>query len=1011
MQINKFKPGLAIFLFWLACVLARAQSTNGALTVQIGTGTTPAIALVGHDDIWRYRKGTNAPPVGWQTNADAALDSSWLSGPGGFGYGDNDDATVLADMPSNYTTVYIRKSFDVSSAVDTNRHLKLVMDFDDGFVAWLDGVEIARANAPGATGSQPAFNATATTGHEASGGDTTPNPPVTYDLGAVANRLQPGTHVLSLQGLNVATNSTDLSLIADLSVAGDSPSAGGVFFAILNTNVALLVGSNTIPNSVRVAVNGDNAAFDAAQGTWSKTQTLSPGFNRLTVQALDAAGVEIASTNQNIVVELAARFVGGALAGNTLWDSSMGIIHVTNTVVVPAAGSLSVAPGTVLLLGAGVSIQATNASITLGGTAGNAVYCLPADGTTVWGELLAVGTDGNLLLQHAETIAGHIEILEGATGTLEDSYLHDYTSGSPAIVHTLRPALLEMRRCHVAHYYEILSQSALNHIEDCLCEYQAPGGDGIDFDAARPGSYIRRCTIRHGLFTNVDGLDMGELSPTQPSNGVLIEDCLIYDFVDKGVSIGIATNVTVRNCVIYNVDSGVAVKDSSTATVYNNTIIDSNYGLHLYEKTAGFGGGHALAFNNIIWNVGTNIAADSLSTVTADHSDMSGAGIYPGTNNINADPLFLNPAGRDYRLMTNSPCIGSGRDGASMGALFPAGALPLAPANLVATLWKGTNVNLSWVDNSGNETGFEIHRSSDGTNWVSLVILASDTANFVDAAVQPGATYHYRIRAKNTPGDSDFSNEASLMIPVLPAIVQQPTSQTVDAGESVTFTVDATGTEPRFYQWRAGWVPGEIPGETNSTLNLTRLQPAIGRNHHAIVGNAAGSILSDIAVLTVLTNSPPAITRQPESRTVVLGADTTPSVTAIGLEPLAYQWFFNRDAMLDATNPTVTITNFSAISQGDYYVVVSSANASVTSDTAVLLLDSPLRLDSAALSTNGLFHLRLVGPGNTGYVIQATSDFATWTSLLTNSAPNGIQEFVDPASTNFPRRFYRLMAP
>src|SRR6266542_5624447 len=260
MQINKFKPGLAIFLFWLACVLARAQSTNGALTVQIGTGTTPAIALVGHDDIWRYRKGTNAPPVGWQTNADAALDGSWLSGPGGFGYGDNDDATVLADMQNNYTTVYIRKTFDVGTGVDTKRHLKLDMDFDDGFVAWLDGAELARTNAPGTAGTEPAFKTTATASHEASGGDavSNPNPPATYDLGAIGPRLQAGTHILAVEGLNQATNSSDLSLITDLSVAGDASGiGGGVFFAIVNTNSVLLSGSNTVPNSTRVVVNGE----------------------------------------------------------------------------------------------------------------------------------------------------------------------------------------------------------------------------------------------------------------------------------------------------------------------------------------------------------------------------------------------------------------------------------------------------------------------------------------------------------------------------------------------------------------------------------------------------------------------------------------------------------------------------------------------------------------------------------------------------------------------------------
>src|SRR5262245_16896002 len=88
---------------------ARAQTTNGALTVQVGTGATPPLALVNHGDLWRYHKGASAPTAGWATNADAALDGSWLSGPGGFGYGDAaivGEATALGDMLNGYTTFY-----------------------------------------------------------------------------------------------------------------------------------------------------------------------------------------------------------------------------------------------------------------------------------------------------------------------------------------------------------------------------------------------------------------------------------------------------------------------------------------------------------------------------------------------------------------------------------------------------------------------------------------------------------------------------------------------------------------------------------------------------------------------------------------------------------------------------------------------------------------------------------------------------------------------------------------
>src|SRR6185295_18179164 len=80
---------------------AWAQTTSSALTIQVGPAGTPPLSLVNHGDLWRYRKGTSAPPAGWQTNAEATLDGSWLSGPGGFGYGDAaiiGEATPLNDM-------------------------------------------------------------------------------------------------------------------------------------------------------------------------------------------------------------------------------------------------------------------------------------------------------------------------------------------------------------------------------------------------------------------------------------------------------------------------------------------------------------------------------------------------------------------------------------------------------------------------------------------------------------------------------------------------------------------------------------------------------------------------------------------------------------------------------------------------------------------------------------------------------------------------------------------------
>src|SRR5262245_50484365 len=186
-------------------------------------------------------------------------------------------------MSNRFTTVYIRKSFNISATPNTNQQLRLVMDWDDGFVAWLDGVEIARSpNAPGAAGTEPAFSdISLAPNHEASAGPGG-NPPTTYNLGRAADLLPQGTHVLAVIGLNGASNSSDFSLIADLySFDASAPSStSGAFFSLVATNSILLRGSNTT-SSARVTVNGADANFHIANGTWSKPQALAPGLNRL----------------------------------------------------------------------------------------------------------------------------------------------------------------------------------------------------------------------------------------------------------------------------------------------------------------------------------------------------------------------------------------------------------------------------------------------------------------------------------------------------------------------------------------------------------------------------------------------------------------------------------------------------------------------------------------------------------------------------------------------------------
>src|SRR5436190_8408966 len=185
--------------------------------------------LVRHSDSWRYRKGTSAPQSNWKTVADASLDATWLTGNGGFGYADNTTETslcqtLLSDMRNSYSTVAMRKTFQVTSNLDANLHLSLTMDWDDGFIAWLDGVYLASANSPGSP-AEPAFNAVATALHESSQGDSTRQSAASYDLGLVGSRLGIGAHVLAIVGLNQSLGaSSDYIQIADLTLSTNNPS-------------------------------------------------------------------------------------------------------------------------------------------------------------------------------------------------------------------------------------------------------------------------------------------------------------------------------------------------------------------------------------------------------------------------------------------------------------------------------------------------------------------------------------------------------------------------------------------------------------------------------------------------------------------------------------------------------------------------------------------------------------------------------------------------------------------
>lgn len=175
-----------------------------------------ARTLVNSGDVFKYK--VPAAEIS-QWTALGFDDSSWLQGATGIGYADGDDATVLS---TGTKSVFARKIFNVSD-ISSITQLILDIDYDDGFVAYINGQEVARANI---NGVPPVYNSGTIIDHEANiynGGK-----PDRFIIDSPQSLLNTGDNVLSIQLHNISNTSSDMTLIPFLSAIFSSPNTDGI---------------------------------------------------------------------------------------------------------------------------------------------------------------------------------------------------------------------------------------------------------------------------------------------------------------------------------------------------------------------------------------------------------------------------------------------------------------------------------------------------------------------------------------------------------------------------------------------------------------------------------------------------------------------------------------------------------------------------------------------------------------------------------------------------------------
>lgn len=218
---------------------------------------------------------------------------------------------------------------------------------------------------------------------------------------------------------------------------------------------------------------------------------------------------------------------------------------------------------------------------------------------------------------------------------------------------------------------------------------------------------------------------------------------------------------------------------------------------------------------------------------------------------------------------------------------------------------------------------------------ISGATSASYTTGATDATTEPYALYRCVVTSAT---ETVTSSSASLTVIASPSITTQPTSVSVLQPATATFTVVAGGTEPITYQWQLDGV--NIGGATSAsyTTGATSVAADDGDEYQCVVTNAAGSITSAVATLTVTAIVAPTITIQPSNVTVTEPASPTFSLSASGSETLTYQWYKLGVLIVGATASSYT-TPYATSSDdnGDtFYCIVSNSAGSVQSNTVTL---------------------------------------------------------------------------
>ncbi|MDQ3704589.1 MAG: Ig-like domain-containing protein, partial [Chloroflexota bacterium] len=209
---------------------------------------------------------------------------------------------------------------------------------------------------------------------------------------------------------------------------------------------------------------------------------------------------------------------------------------------------------------------------------------------------------------------------------------------------------------------------------------------------------------------------------------------------------------------------------------------------------------------------GATFTAPANITVSANATDSDGTvskvDFYAGATLIGTDTtapysiVWSNVAAGSYSLTAKATDNENATRTSSAVTITVSAATPPAPTGLAASAASSSQINLSWTDNSTNETGFRVERKlGAGGTYAEVASVGANVTTYNDTGLSTGTQYYYRVRAYNGSGNSAYSNEANATtVGTAPAA---PTGLTATAGNaqvSLSWTASSGATSYKVFR-------------------------------------------------------------------------------------------------------------------------------------------------------------------------------------------------------------------